>query len=117
MQNSEREKLVSSMRCVVELLVDKKYDELERMTGGRRLSSVELRQAVIDYGRTLTIPPERVWDRLDVIEVKDRDQPTYSVRFDLWANGTQSDLSIEVTIIQVSPSGEFKTEVDDLHVL
>lgn len=109
--------LVPPMRHLVELLVEKKYDEIERMTGGQRLSSAELRQAVIDYGRILTIPPEDAWSRLDVVEVKASNRPTFSVRFDLWANGKRSDLSIEVTFVEISPDGEFQVEVDDLHVL
>jgi hypothetical protein len=117
MRTDKHAKLIAPVRQIVELLVNKNYDEIARMTNENRLSSAELRQAVADYGRKLTTPPDSAWDQLDVIEVRDRDQPTYSVRFDLWADGKRSDLSVEITLEEMSSDGKFRVELDDLHVL
>jgi hypothetical protein len=104
------------MRRLVELLVQRRYDEVERMTSGQRVSSGELQQAVSDYPKPLSMPPENAWDSLNVVEVKNVSRPTFSVRFDLWAGGKPSDLSVLATLIEFSP-GEYSVQLDDLRVL
>lgn len=85
------------------------------MTGGRRVPAAELAQAVSDYPGSLSMPPEEAWDRLDVIQVQEAVVPTFSVRFDLWADGEPSDLSVLATLVEVSP-GTFSIELDDVRV-
>lgn len=108
--------LICPIRRLVELLVKERYEEIEQISGGCPLTAAELRQAVSTYGRKLTMPPDDAWKNLSVVEVKNAPRPAFSVRFDLWANGKRSDLSLETTL-KAAPDGTFQVEVDDLHVL
>jgi hypothetical protein len=98
-------------------LVAGDYASIERTTRGVRLSAALLRQAVVDYGRTLVMPPASSLDQLDVIEVAGSTPRTWSVRVDLWtAEEGRSDLSLECTLID--RAGDLLgVEVDNLHVL
>lgn len=98
-------------------LVAGDYAAIERTTRGIRLSAALLRQAVVEYGRTLTMPPASVLDLLDVIEVEASNPRAWSVRVDLWtAEEGRSDLSLECTLID-RPGDLLGVEVDNLHVL
>jgi hypothetical protein len=110
------ERLRDTIRRLVELLVAKDYDEIERFTRGVRLSAESLREAVRRYGHELVVPPEEAFERLDIIEMETPSDPRkWSVRFDLWTKEEgRSDLTLELTIFD---GGEIGAEVDDLHVL
>lgn len=86
------------------------------MTGAQRISATELAQAVSDYPRPLSMPPDDAWAGLNVIPVEKAVRPTYSVRFDLWADGKPSDLSVLATLIEAAP-GKYQVQLDDLRVL
>jgi hypothetical protein len=116
MPNDGRAELVAPMRRLVELLVQRRYDDIEHMTGAHRIPSSDLEQAVADYPKPLTMPPEEAWDRLNVIQVENAPRPTFSVRFDLWAGGKPSDLSVLATLVEVLP-GKYQVRLDDLRVL
>src|SRR5688500_5448424 len=116
MLNDSRAKLLVPMRRLVELLVQQRYDDIEHMTGARRIPSGDLEQAVADYPKPLTMRPEEAWDKLNVIKVENAPRPTFSVRFDLWAGGKPSDLSVLATLMEVSP-GKYQVQLDDLRVL
>lgn len=93
------------------------YAAIERFTSGVRLSASLMRQAIVDYGRTLVMPPASALDQLDVIEVDGSNPKAWSVRVDLWTvEEGRSDLSLECTL--VSRHGDLlAAEVDNLHVL
>lgn len=93
------------------------YVAVERFTKGVRLSESQLQQGISDYGQSLVMPPDRVLDQLDVIEVVGSSPKRWSVRIDLWtAAEGRSDLSLECTLID-QPGELLAVEVDNLHVL
>lgn len=98
-------------------LVAGDYAAIEWFTSGVRLSASLLRQATVDYGRTLVMPPASALDQLDVIEVDGSNPRSWSVRVDLWTvEEGRSDLSLECTLID--RAGDLLgAEVDNLHVL
>jgi hypothetical protein len=101
---------------LIALLVDKKYDDLERITRGRRLSSKAIRFTIAQYGRHLVMPPDEQFDELDCVPVRDSAPPAYGIRFDLWtAEEGRSDLTLEFTVHGTDESHD--VEIDDLHVL
>jgi hypothetical protein len=101
-------------RIVVALLVGCKYDVLEALTRGSRLSADELRLAVDAYGRTLVDVPDGQW-RQDVAPMDEPD--SFHVIVDLWtAEEGRSDLSLELRVHD-RYQGAFEVEVLDLHVL
>ena len=105
-----------AVRQVLELLVAKKYQELEVRTAGVRLSAREISNAVAEYGATLVRPPDDAVKALDAIRIQGSDPEAWSVRFDLWTKQEgASDLSMELTIKKGNP--EPVIEFDNLHVL
>lgn len=57
------------VRQVVVLLVSRDWVALEQLTSGRRLSAEEVERAVSEYPGTLSMPPDKVLEFLDVVEV------------------------------------------------
>ena len=110
------ERLRQISRQIVALLVDKKYDELERITRGQRLSSKAIQFAIAQYGRNLVMPPDERFNALDCVPVRNSNPPAYGIRFDLWtAEEGRSDLTLEFTVRGDDESHDI--EIDDLHVL
>ena len=99
-------------RHVAKLLVEGRYKELERASKGVRLSMEEMRAAVEEVGSPLAMPPERTWQELDAIAIRNR-PGAFSVRFDLWTSKGRSDSTVELTLY--SEAGKPVIEVDDIH--
>lgn len=106
----------SIVKSIVRLLVEKNYEEVIRSCSTSRLSALDLRNAIRDYGRTLTMPPDRVFETLDVLVVESDETPTWYVPIDLWtAEEGRSDLTLELTMMKAED--RWLVELDDLHVL
>jgi hypothetical protein len=98
-------------------LVAGDYVAIERFTRGVRLSASLIRQAIVEYGRTLVMPPATALDQLDVVDIVGSNPRAWSVRVDLWTEEEgRSDLSLECTLID-RPGDLLAAEVDNLHVL
>jgi hypothetical protein len=110
-------RLPRTARQVVRWLVNGDYERIASYTHGVRLSADLIERAVGQYGRKLTMPPEAMFEELDVIEVKGAAPRAWSVRCDLWTEEEgRSDLSLEMTFID--QEGEaLAVELDNLHVL
>jgi len=110
-------KVVFTVKRIVELLVDKKYQEIEQLSGSVRLTAIEVDQAVRDYDAVLVTPPDSDFNNLDAIEITGSNPRSWSVRYDLWTEEEgRSDLSLEVTLID--GDGELMgIALDNIHVL
>lgn len=106
-----------TLRVIVQLLVNKDYAELERLTRGVRLSADDVAAAVRDYGRTLVMPPMTAFSRPDVIAIRGSAPPAYSVRFHLYTEEEgMSDLEVQATFRE-HPGDEMMTvELDNILV-
>jgi len=110
------EQLRQPVREVIELLVTRRYAELEALTKGVRLSANEIGKAISDYGRQLIMPPDDAFRFLDATEVQGAQPPRWSATMPLWTSEDgRSDLSLELTLIRVQKT--FDIELDDIHVL
>ncbi len=108
--------LKETVQAAITLIVAGKYEELERMTGGKRMKSKDIATAIQGYGRMLVDPPLDTFNELDAIEIKDAVPPAWSIRVNMWSlEEGRSDLTLELTVKQ-SEHG-YDLEVDDLHVL
>ena len=102
---------------LVEMLVAGDYDGLERVSRGRRLTAEQLRQAVEEYGRELRMPPEVVFDNLDVNEIEGAIPRASWVLVDLWTvEEGRSDLTLEIRLTDTGGK-LYDFEIDNLHVL
>ena len=105
----------SAVRLVVRLLVEKRYKDLETLSGGTRLSAREIEQAVQEYGGTLTYPPEDAFRLVDVIALEGVSHSQWSVIVPLWTEQEgRSDLSLEMTVGE-KPEGT-RIQLDNIHV-
>jgi hypothetical protein len=96
---------------VMKLLVERRYDELEQVTGGVRLSADAMLDAVEDIGAALVMPPPTVWNNLQVTAVRNWPD-AYSVHIDLYTAGGRSTHHVELTVHE--KNGKPVIEVDDI---
>ncbi len=79
-----------------------------------RLTEQELRQAIADYGRTLTAIPTSL-DGLDVYPI-DGAPGHFSIDLPLWTvEEGRSDLTLSASVVE--RDGSVLVSIDDLHVL
>jgi hypothetical protein len=102
----------------VELLVQRKYEALEKLSLGVRLTAEQIAIAVEEYGKTLILPPTNSYDTADVISIENVVIPEYSVRFRLFTlEEGQSDLEIQLTMIdQPTQNFPMRIELDNILV-
>ncbi|MFD9902449.1 hypothetical protein [Mesorhizobium sp. NPDC059025] len=93
------EAIESAVNTVMALLVERRYAEIERITGGIRMNAGDLGNIVSEYGIEIVMPPEGRYRELDVISVSLAGMPTFSVVTDVWTKiDGKSDVSIEMTV-------------------
>lgn len=101
---------------LVGLLVAGDYQEVVRLTGGVRLDAESIRKAITQYGRALVLPPESVYEQMDVIEIGNAVPQKWSINMPLWtAEEGRSDLTLSITVIRMDET--YSMELDDIHVL
>lgn len=114
--NTLDNRVVNLLRQLVGWFVLGDFQAIADRSKGVRLTPDMMRRAIKEYGRTLVMPPEEAFSNIDAIRVSMTDQPTWSIRFDLWTKEEgRSDLSLECTII-VCSDGFIDLEIDNLHV-
>ena len=100
----------------VELLVSRRFDELEQLSSGVRLRAEHIRDGVADYPGTLVTPPS-VDEELDVLRIQGTDPPAWSVNCRLWTKEEgPSDLTLELTVRE-HEDGSASVEIDGIRVL
>jgi hypothetical protein len=104
-------------RRLVEMLVAGDYEGVALASRDRRLRAEQLRQAVEEYGRELRMPPEVVFDNLDLNEIEGAIPRAWWVSVDLWTvEEGRSDLTLEIRLTDTG--GElYDIEIDNLHIL
>jgi len=112
--------LETAVRVIVDLLARGEFATIDRMTGGRRLSANDMREAVEEYGRTLCGVGATWWDTVVVTPVtraRSGAGRQFHVAAPLWtAEEGLSDLSVEIELTEVGPE-VFRPAILDLHVL
>lgn len=115
--NTVNQRITDTINKIIELLVQRKYQELERLCRGCRLTAVEIEQAIHDYNCELITPPDIDFESIDIIEITNSSPRAWSVRYDLWTKEEgRSDLSLEATLID-NGDNFLTVEIDNIHVL
>ena len=98
------------------MIAGRQYHEIERLTGGNRLSAQDISDRIKEYGRTVIVPPPEAVKLIDFVLVAGSVPKRWSVQIPLWTvEEGRSDLTLAVTLIE---NGErLGVEIDDLHVL
>jgi hypothetical protein len=111
---------VAVVRTVVSLLVEGRYEDLETLTDGRRLTAPMMERAIRAHGCDLIDPPDEAFAGLDVYEIENgagRDhRPAYAVDMTLWtAQEGRSALEVRLTLVEAM-DGVWTVQVDDILV-
>jgi hypothetical protein len=107
----------AAIRVIVDLLVRRQYDVAAATARGHRLNGDDLRRAVNDYGRTLTMPETDVLANAVVTPIVESTMPAYHVALPLWTQEEGlSDLTLELELAG-TPEGVYETTILDLHAL
>lgn len=103
------------VKDLVVLLAEKKYAEIVE-TVNSRISADEIEIVIDDFGETIFIPNDDIFNAIDIVQIENPDHEVYSVDFDLWTKeGGLSDLTLQLTVIKNVDSIEI--ELDNIHVL
>lgn len=82
-----------------------------------RLSAAEIEQAVRAYKFTLVVWPVERDCPIDIVEIDGTSPRAWSVQASAYTlEEGRSDLTLEMTLIE-KESGQFRVELDNLHVL
>ncbi|UJR86106.1 DUF7668 domain-containing protein [Sandaracinus amylolyticus] len=110
-------RIEAALRTIAALLVQKDYSGVEALTGGVRLKEPEIARAIAEYGRTLVSPPSEAFGVLDVVPIRASKPPAFSVRFRLYTlEEGESDLELQLTLIEESGREGMRVELDDIIV-
>ena len=105
-----------TVRTVIDLLVRGDYETVERITGGQRMSRLEIDEAVSEYGRTLVPPGEDWWQLVEVSPVT-AEPGKFHIAAPLWTDEEgRSDLSVELWLTEFAP-GLYRASLLNIHVL
>lgn len=107
----------TAVRVVVDLLANREYLTVERVTHGRRLSAEQIEGAVAEYGRTLVKPGDGWWEEVTITPIDAGTEPSFHVAAPVWTlEEGRSDLTLELRLTASEPE-IYTTEVLSLHVL
>lgn len=109
--------IARTLQRVVELLVRQDYAALERLSSGVRLTAAEIESGIIDYGRSLVMPPPEAFRNADIIPVRGSRPQAYSVRLRLYTQEEgASDLELQATLVEDQGTDLLKVEIDNILV-
>lgn len=135
--NDAVERIIDRLRMVVELLVQRKYVEIDEITGGNSWPAADVAQELEEDKVRLTMPPEDAFRDFHyrslegVTEQKVLNEgrecalqiyegntfpPSWLVNFDLWTEGGRSDYTLQLTFRQVS-DGTISAALESAHVM
>ena len=99
---------------VMQLLVNGQYLELEHLTKGKHLTATEIREAVLQIGTDLVMPPTEAIDAMDVYEGEEDD--LVGIDTPMWTMSEgETDYFLRLQIIGTDSS--YQVELGDIHVL
>ena len=111
----DKNKLLVTVERLVNLLADRKYNEVEIITDSIRLRAEEIKEAINSYPGDIV--PTVVLKGIDVIEINSPIEECWSVNVSLYTNQeSPSDLTLGLTLVQ-SNAKYYKVEIEDIHVL
>ena len=113
----DKKRFTETVAQIDQMLHGGQYAELERLSGGKRLTAGQIKAAIEDYPERLAPRPAYDFGEEEIAHVRGRIPAEWSVYLHLWRQkGGRSDLTAELTLID-TPTGLYRVEIDDIHVL
>lgn len=117
MNKETTRRIEDTVRHVVALLVAGQYQAIESLTDSVRLKKKEIEAGVREYGRRLVAPPDDAYKLIDVVPITDTLMSEYSIRFRLYTEEEgQSDLEVQITLVDTNGTSLMKVELDNIIV-
>jgi hypothetical protein len=113
-----KNQLIDICNLIVNSLVAKDYDNLDKHNTFVRVAKNDLLRALDEYGGALTPIPSTAYESnaFDVIAYSDGSG--YDIHLDLWIDGKRSDLTLQVDVkINPATNNVISFQIDDLHVM
>lgn len=108
--------LRQDVAMIVKALAEGAYDVVAAVTRRTRLTEAEIREAVVSYGRTLTVPPGVVPPDMRVKVIEGTPRRMFATMSFWTVEEGQSDLSLEMQIVELAP-GMWLDEIHNIRVL
>lgn len=109
----ERNEIKQILKKILTLFTTGDYETLFALDKAQGISPQSLKEAIEDYGGTLTMPPDEELENFDLFEEDDEYLPSdYFIDFDFWVDNKRSDLTLKATIFN---NGDF--EIRDIRIL
>jgi hypothetical protein len=112
----ENRDVVGPLKVLVSRLVSGNFGDLEKAGQLGNATAADLAEAICSYPDKLSMPPQSAFDDLDIYEGKGELQPTWFIDFDLWADGSKSQLTL-VVMVRVDAMGKLTLSVRDCRVM
>jgi len=110
-------RLSETLALVDKLIHEGRYSELERLSGGKRLTAEQIKRGLDDHPEELATRPAYELGDADIVHVTGSMPAEWSVYLHLWRkDGGRSDLTAELTIVDTD-NGLYRVEIDGIHVL
>jgi hypothetical protein len=106
------EDIRSVVKKIVEKLVLGRYEDIYQEDITKEMPVEVMKSLIDEYGEKLTMPPEYVFDKIEVYEISSDE---VSIDCELWTNGERSDLTL-ICNLKNTENGIVYT-VEDIHVL
>lgn len=112
---NDLQEIEATSRKILAMLANRRYEKIDSVTGGIRLTGNEIKNIIDSYGVDVTLPPDGESLDLDIVELYGDDSPKrYSVVFNVWTEQEgKSDMSVELSFIF---GKEMSVEIDNVHV-
>lgn len=115
------DELKQTVHEVEELIYKKDYLNASSSVRGGRLNAQDIKLAIEeglkDFGHNqITLAPEESYNKLEAVMVRNSSPPQYFIDLDLWMDGKESDLTLQLFIIQ-NKEGKYIATVDNIHIL
>lgn len=111
---NDLQEIEATSRKILVMLANRRYEKIDSVTGGIRLTGNEIKNIIDSYGVDVTLPPDGGSLDLDIVELYGDSPKRYSVLFNVWtAQEGKSDLSVELSFIF---GKEMSVEIDNVHV-
>lgn len=108
------DQLQQAVREIESLLINEQYEKVASFNKDK-ISVEDLTSSVKEFGERVTKAPDYVFDNFEVLPLKKFGEKYYHLDFDLWIDGKESSLSLQ---INVNLKGQNPIiEVEDLHVM
>lgn len=114
----KRTNVIELLIQLMQLLLDGKYEDVEKLSNGVRYPAIELKQVIESHYEVLAMPPKEEFSELSIIKIETSSNCDVCVLVVDFLNerNERSDMSLECTFKKIN-DGNLVVQIDNLHVM